>query len=195
MGKGRKPHCATEFTSRDEETLWKCGELGTHSAYSLLNTVWLIVQELFVLKRAKFDVRESCLWGDVTLGTDISGAEYLELHGMETKSITGEIFGVEEIRPRAWANPVNPARCPVEIFKLFRQKRHPSSLLPMSPFFVAISKGREEYWYQNKRVGHNTLSSMLGEMGRRANLPGKKSLTSLQKTDPRLIPFFATFQA
>ena len=122
MGKGKKPHCATQLTAHDEERLWICGELGTHNAYSLINTVWLILQALFVLKKAKFDPRKSCLWGDISLAMDTSGLEYLELHGRETKSITGEIFGVEEIRPRAWANLHNPARCPVEIFKIFGQK-------------------------------------------------------------------------
>ena len=193
MGKGRKPHCATELTAQDEEALWMCGELGTHNAHSLFNTIWLILQELLVLKKAKFNSTERCLWGDVSLGMDVSGREYLELHGRETKNITGEVFGVEEIRPKAWANLNNPARCPVEIFKIFTQRRHPSSLLSISPFFVAASKRRgEEYWYMNKNVGRNTLGSMLGEMARRANLPGKKCISSLQKTDRR-IPFFSTF--
>ena len=193
MEKGKKPHCATQLTARDEERLWICGELGTHNACSLFNTVWLILQKLFVLKKTKCDPRKSCLWGDITLGMDTSRLEYLELYGRETKSITGEIFGVEEIKPMAWANLHNPARCPVETFKIFRQKRHPTSLLPISPFFVAINKRKGEYWYQSKSMGHNT--SVLGEMGRRANLPGKKTIGSLQNTDRRLIPFFATFQA
>ena len=146
-------------------------------------------------RKQGFNPRKSCLWGHITLAMDTSGLEYLELHGMETKNITGEIFGVEEIRPRAWANLHNPARCPVEIFKIFRQKRHPTSLLPISPFFIAIKKRRGEYWYQNKSMGHNTLSSVLGEIGRRANLLGKKTVGSLQKTGRRPIPFVATFQA
>ena len=54
MGKGKKPHCSTQLTAHDEERLWICGELGAHNAYSLFNTVWLILQELLVLKKARF---------------------------------------------------------------------------------------------------------------------------------------------
>ena len=196
MGKGKKPHSATELTPVEEERLWQCGELGVHRPESLFNGVWLIIHQLFILKKVKFDIAEKCLWGDVTLERNANGWEYLELHGRETKSITGENFGDENLRPKAWAKLRDPARCPVEMYKKFREKRHPNSLLPLSPFFVAIEKGNktQPYWFKNKSVGRNTVRNVLGEMARRAGIPGKKTIKSLQRTGGG-IPFFSTFQS
>ena len=194
MGKGNLPNSATELTLEEEEKLWRYGQIGMHNPDSLFNSVWMIIQELFVLKKAKFDSAEKCLWGDVTLERNANGWEYLELHGRETKAITGEIFGDDGIKPKAWAKLQDPIRCPVEIYKAFRAKRHPQSLLPLSPFFVAIERERKNwpYWFKNSRVGHNTVRNVLGDMARKAKIPGKKTVKSLQKTG-RGIPFFSTF--
>lgn len=194
MGKGKKPNSATRLSAEDEEMLWQSEELGTHSAHSLVNTVWLIVQELFALKKGRAEGPEKCLWGDITLENNC-GWEYLELHERETKSITGHTCGSEKFLPKAYANLFNPARCPVQIYKKYREKRHPNSLLPISPFFVTSKKSpaKNSCWFKNQKMGKNPIFAMLGNMARRADIPGKKTVKSLVHSQG--IPFFATFKA
>ena len=89
---------------------------------------------------------------------------------METKNITGEIFGVVD-----QGLGLTCKTQPDVQWKYLRYSDR-NDIQLISPFFVAINKRGGEYWYQNKIVGHNTLTSLLGKMGRRANLSGKKTI-------------------
>jgi hypothetical protein len=90
LGKGNKPNAARSLSNEEVDLLYERGEFGTHSARALVNMLWLNNTTHFGLRgcRENRDLR----WGDIRLGMDTSGLEFLkytERH-CQTKTRSGE---------------------------------------------------------------------------------------------------------
>ena len=46
-GMGKKPNKAESLTSEEEETLWECGQFGSHSPKAIINTLWWTITQHF----------------------------------------------------------------------------------------------------------------------------------------------------
>jgi hypothetical protein len=87
-GKGNKPKAAQTLTDEERDNLYNRKQLGCHSPQALINTLWLNFTIHFGLRGV--DEHRKLQWGDVTVGTDHTGQEFLEFNERETKTRTGK---------------------------------------------------------------------------------------------------------
>ncbi|KAK7105971.1 hypothetical protein V1264_017281 [Littorina saxatilis] len=116
-GHSNMQHSADALTEEEIHTLYESNQLGQTTAESLLNTLRWNNCRHFGL-RAVTD-HHQMKWGDITLGKDSSGKEYLSYNKRSTKTRTGDhVTNIRAVRPTVWATPEDPTRCPVASFKL-----------------------------------------------------------------------------
>ncbi|WAR31364.1 hypothetical protein MAR_033906 [Mya arenaria] len=119
--------------------------LGSSSAASLLNTVWI----------------NNCIQlDDVELKTSSSGLEYLALNEHQTKTRTGSnITDVRDVTPKIFAMPEDIERCPVHAYKLYAVQRPTDFCTSDDPFYIAPrassqSHGHDhENWFMKMKLG------------------------------------------
>ena len=91
----------------------------------------------------------SLCWGDITLKTE-NNLEYLQLNERQTKTHDGaNPRDVRRVRPKMWASTKDPERCPVAVYKLFREKRPSGSSEPDAPFYLGVvthDKNPKTWW-------------------------------------------------
>ena len=159
------------------------GCIGIHSPKALLNKMWLQNTMLFGIRGGTEN--HKLRWSDIELRSDENGREYLEFNERETKTRTGEnSTHLRAFRPKQFANPDDPSNCPVTAFKIFRDRRPPTTKTAESPFYIAVNHKRApdaEFWYKNQPLGENSLRSIMKVMANKANLPGKKTNHSARK--------------
>ena len=79
------------------------------------------------------------------------------------------------------SNETNPARCPVRLFKRYTElcpSQRPESAFYLQP----LARPKENCWFANKALGHNTLDHMVQEMCKAAGIQGFKTNHSLRAT-------------
>jgi hypothetical protein len=86
-GKGNKPKAAQALTDEERNTLYISRQLGTHSPMALINTLWLNMTIHFGLRGV--DEHRKLEWGDITMGTDHTGQNFIQFNERETKTRTG----------------------------------------------------------------------------------------------------------
>ncbi len=184
QGYGDRPNAAQEITPAEEDQIWNT-EISTDDPQKLINGVWFTCQKFFG-QRAN-EGADKCLWGDVELKSDINTNEYLQFTERATKTRSGQdINNVRSFRPKVWATPNFPDRCPVNLYKQYRARRPPHMLEPDSPFFLNINHKRRPdcpYWFKAQKMGINTLSSMMKKMATNAGVTGRKTNHSVRKTN------------
>nr|KAG5700506.1 hypothetical protein BaRGS_013993 [Batillaria attramentaria] len=122
QGKGQGIPRFDMLTPQDVDTFYACGQLGTSSADSLINTLWFLLSIRFGFRM---------VWGDLHLQQDSEGQEQLVFTGMS---------GLTPVFRRAvTAEPNNTQRCLVAVYKRYRELRPPSILNPESPFYLAVN--------------------------------------------------------
>ncbi|XP_052215505.1 uncharacterized protein LOC127834005 [Dreissena polymorpha] len=188
QGKGNRPCEAAPLTDGELEVMWQKGVLGSHSPTALVNTLWLNNCLHFGLRGTKeqYNLR----WGDITLKAAVGGTEYLDYNERQTKTRTGEnVADVRRVTPKMFSTGKNDLRNPVEIYKLYSQKRPTGFSGPEDPFFLApntvfgkdasgTSGEGEVTWFIRQRVGMNKMGKMLKTMANDAGLQGNKRLTN-----------------
>ena len=129
-------------------------------------------------------------WGDITLKAAVDGTEYLDYNERQTKTRTGEnVADVRRVTPKMFSTGKNDLRNPVEIYKLYSQKRPTGFSGHEDPFFLAPNtvfgkdvSGKsgegEVTWFIRQRVGMNKMGKMLKTMANDAGLQGNKRLTN-----------------
>lgn len=172
--------------------------LGTGSPQLLLNTVWLNNIIHFSLRGCT--EQRNLHWGDVVLETDSQGKEYLVHSERQIKSRQGDNpRNVRPVKPRIYKNKEIPAeRNPVDVYKLYGDKRPQSMLEPDAPFYLTVNhfkssvQGRQNdcTWFKAQPIGVNKLNSILKDMceaggiPRKTNHAGRKTLVQkLQDND------------
>ena len=197
-GRGNKPKATTALLDEEIDILFEKNVLGTSSPQSLLNTVWLNNIIHFGLRGCT--EQRNLRWGDVVLETDSQGKEYLVHSERQTKSRQGDDpRNVRPVKPRMYENKEIPAeRNPVNVYKLYRNKRPQSMLEPDAPFYLTVNhfkssvqgQQRDCTWFKAQPMGVNKLTSILKDMcevggiPRKTNHAGRKTLVQkLQDND------------
>lgn len=177
LGKGNKPKTADALDDNDIEKLFEASELGVKTPTSLLNTMWLNNTLHFGI-RGGGEEHRNILWGDISLCYDEElAAEFLEYSERQTKTRTGEdLRNTRMHKPRMYKNPSIPDRCPVNIYKMYRDKRPSNFSEPHHPFYLAAvthvhAPAADERWFLRGPLGVHKLNSLMKKMAERAKLP------------------------
>ena len=131
-------------------SLKKRSSLGTSSPQSLLNIVWLNNILHFGLRGCT--EQRNLRWGDVVLETD--SKEYLVHSVRQTKSRQGDNSGnVRPVKPRMYENKeIQEKRNPVNVYKLYRDKRPRSMMEPDAPFYLTVNHFKSSIQGQAERL-------------------------------------------
>ncbi|XP_070182961.1 uncharacterized protein KIAA1958-like [Littorina saxatilis] len=180
-GKGNMQYSAEALTDEEINTLYERNQLGQTTAESLLNTMWWNNCIHFGL-RAVTD-HHQMKWGDVTLGKDSSGKEYLSYNERSTKTRTGEhVTNIRAVRPTVWATPQDPTRCPVATYRLYAEYRPKDYSGEDDPFYIATTTVPNPKpgttWLKKQRVGVNKLATLMKDMAIKAGLTQNKRITN-----------------
>ena len=111
--------------------------------------------------------------------TDSQGKEYVVHSERQTKSRQGDNpQNVRTVKPRMYAE-----RNPVNVCKLYRDKRPQSMLEPDAPFYLTVNhfkssvQGQQNdcFWYKAQPMGVNKLNSILKDMCESGEFPEKQT--------------------
>ncbi|XP_046337993.1 transcriptional regulator QRICH1-like [Haliotis rufescens] len=158
----RKP---TEVITREEEdALWKKGALGDSSPQQLLDTVLYLTGLHFALRGGKEHRALRLHLNPQITGpyTDQNGRRYLEYVEDVSKTNPGGIRERKVEKKRAWEyeNTEHPERCYLKVFEKYKSLCPQSPTRPNAFYFAAQKKPREEKWFLESPVGHNTLQTL-----------------------------------
>ena len=124
-------------------------------------------------------------WGDISIEEDDQG-KYLGFRERLTKTRTGETSDTHDFIPKAYENIENPARCPVRLYKLFKEKRPAAMLTDEAPFYLAINNMATNFdkhaWYKVAPIGKNSLGSLLRHITIEGELKGRFTNHTARKT-------------
>ena len=179
MGKGNRPNASGPLSDAEIEQMWLNGTLGGHSPNSILNTLWLYNSLGFILRGSQ-EHRAMC-WGDVQLGKDEDGTEYLTFNERQTKTRQGDTTDIRAVPPTLWANEDDEDRCPIKIYKLYRDKRPADFNGDDDPFYLAATTrfNGQGSWFMRQPVGQNKLGLMMRQMtGTLSRHPQERKLTN-----------------
>ena len=141
---GNRPKSTTALTDDEIEILFDKKLLGLSSPQALLNTVWPKNMIHFGLRGCR---------GDIVLKSDSDGKECLEYFERQTKTRTGEDPRNHwPIKPRIYANndAISIDRDPVHVYKMYKEKRPPSTLEPDSSFYLSVNYFKQKLMHQWK---------------------------------------------
>lgn len=179
-GMGKKPNKASSLTKPEEEVFWECGQLGTHSPQTLINTLWFLFTQHFGFRGRQ--EHHSMQIQDFTFKFDDEGNEFITFAEGITKTRQS---GLRErnrlVIPKMFENKT--ARCPVAIFKLFISKR-PVDLQHNGPFYLAIIYNpTTNIWFKKSPMGSNTINNIMKNM--KLNSPLQNSTKKLTNHSAR----------
>ena len=129
-------------------------------------------------------------FGDFSVKSTSDGLDYVEFSAERgTKTRTGETTkstnaDARAFKPKMWATPENPDRCPVALFKKFVSHRPKQMCQPDSPFYLAINHKRADYslWYKKQPLGINHIDKMMKLVIAGTSITGRKTNHSARKT-------------
>ena len=173
LGLGTTTKQAQPITPDEEALLWTSRQLGTHSAKSMLNSVYYYNCKVFGLRC--IDEHRNLQCSQYMKRLDENGKLYLEYTDFGNKTNRGGLKhrGVENKCVRQYEFPDDPDHCFVNIFEKYL------SFLPT----------REKYFYfrplpdngsgvprfGSQPVGRNMLSKIIPDMCKEAGVQGRKT--------------------
>lgn len=191
LGHGNKPNEADSLTKEEIKILCDQKLLGSFSAQSLTNTMWLNNMLYFGLRGCT--VHRNIKWGDITLQKSNNGVEYLMYDKeRQTKTRTGENSNDRRtVKPKGFmtlnrgdvgSNLIDP----VEMYKLYASKRPFGMSEDESPFYLGLNIIRRidstKPWFVRGALGMNKLNSIMKTMASQAGLEGRFTNHSGRKT-------------
>ena len=183
LGKGSMPNRAEPLSEDEIESLWDNNQLGTATPNSILNTMWLYTGMGFGL-RGSDEHRKMC-WGDVKLKIDGDGTEYLEFMERQTKTRQGDNSDIRAVTPKLWENTENKDRCPIQVYKFYKEKRPSDYSKPDHPFYIAASTNwspGHQIWFMRQQVGERKLGSIMKMMAKTLNTEKRLTNHTSRKT-------------
>lgn len=163
-GKGNRPNKADYLDDDMINELWECKELGEHTPKSLQNTLFFYFTSGFGFRGC--NENKQLKWGDISLKESNEGIEYLEFQERLTKTRNGEEGStVRYFHPKIFATDSD--RCPIRMYKAFREKRPIQMCEPDSPFYLSAKtklKSHDPTWYSTSAMGKNTLAQIMRKM-------------------------------
>ena len=187
-GKGNKPNAAEALEPLEIEKLWSEGGLGSQSPEQLQRTIWWLISTHMGTRGC--DEHHKFQLGDFTIKSSPDGLEYVEFSAERgTKTRTGETVkstnaDARTFKPKMWATPENPERCPVALFKKFVAHRPPEMSTPNSPLYLTVNHRRSDYsyWYKKQCLGVNYIDKMMKSVVSGTTITGRKTNHSARKT-------------
>ena len=157
MGMGKRPNKAESLT-REEEILWECGQFGSHSPNSIINTLWWTFTQHFGMRGRQ--EHHSMKIEDFELKFADGGKEFLTYSEGITKTRQSGLHEKHRlIIPKMFAT--GEARCPIKLFKLYLSKR-PIHLRVSGPFYLAtIEHPISDVWFKKSPMGENKINNIM----------------------------------
>ena len=117
------------------------------------------------------------------LKTDDEGVEYVEFRERETKTRTGNSSHLRPFAPKLFQNE-NNSRCPVAVYKKFKDHRPEGMMTDDSPFYLAVNTKWDKTgnWYKKSALGVDSLGKIMKKMAQHAKLSGHLTNHSVRKT-------------
>ncbi|XP_063679702.1 uncharacterized protein LOC134815133 isoform X2 [Bolinopsis microptera] len=164
------------ISAKEEDLLWRSGQLGNQSALALLNVNLLNLvkrmgikgrKDLYMLRVEDFEVRE----------------EQGVVRVICTKPSAG---GTENLRSMI-ANANEGEKCPVFLFREFLRHR-PKHMRGIGPLFLALSNFTTDadVWYRPVRLSEATLGSIIRQMANAARTMGLSGMQNLNNGDGKI---------
>eukprot|EP00111_Clytia_hemisphaerica_P012069 TCONS_00035468-protein len=182
QGKGGKPNATREVEQFEIDKLYDEGFFGRGNPLSLQRTMWWNLSLHFGF-RARDESRK-LRWGDVVVEKDPVKGECLVLikeRGSKTRQ------GKENEEKRFY-NPcvyaIEGDRCPVDLYKEFKERRPSEALKDEAPFYLSLRRKvvfqKEKIWFMSSPLGKNKIGEFMREHG----LDGVKKVAnhSVRKT-------------
>ena len=161
-GKGKRPNKSNSLSESEVNILWECGQLGTHSPMSLIDTIWWLFTLHFGLKgRQK---HHSMTVSDFQFKKDDFGNEFVTFAEGVTKTRQSGLHEKHRLIHSKMFS-IDTSRCPVNIFKLYLPKR-PSQLRSSGTLYLSIihKPVSNSLWHKNVPMGQNTINSIMKRM-------------------------------
>ena len=184
-GKGNKLNAAEAVDIAEVEQLWQQGALGTSNPVTLQQTVWWLISTQMGTRGR--DEHHKFKFGDFQFRKTSDGAEFIEFSRERgTKTRTGETerstnADARVFKPKMWATPDRPERCPVRIFQQYIDRRPPEMCQDDSPFYLSINHKYKPglYWFKKVPLGIHMIDGMMKKLAKDGSLTGKKKTTIL----------------
>lgn len=183
-GYGGRPNATRELTLEEVDRLWEEGFFGLNSGVQVQRALWWSLS-IHCGWRGCDEARQVA-WGDISIETDkANGQDYL-IWNVERGSKTR--IGREGEEGRKYNPTIFPSgnkRCPVRLFKIFRDHRPDETMVEGFSFFLGIDwkkSEKDKIWYTNRAMGRNKIAEFLPEAKKLLKLPGKVANHSVRKT-------------
>ena len=162
-GMGNRPNRAHSLTKDEELVLWKCGQLGSNSPQSLINTIWwLLTQHLGLRGREKHHGMQI---EQLVFRTSDRGTEYVRLaDGMISKTMQCGLRDKHRLeKPFMFEN--QQSVCPVTLLKFYISKR-PLEMKSTGPLYLSPidNPASDQTWFKITPMGVNPLSNIVKRM-------------------------------
>ena len=144
---------------------WECGQLGTHSPMSLINTIWWLFTLHFRLRGRQ--EHHSMTVSDFQFKKDDFGNEFVTFAEGITKTRQNDIYEKRRlIHSKMFST--DTSRSSVNIFKLYLSKR-PSQLRSGGPLYLSVihKPVSNLLWYKNVPMGQHTINSIMKRIDRK----------------------------
>ena len=193
-GKGNKPNATEALEPADVEQLWSTGDPAI-----LQQTIWWQITTHMGTRGR--DEHHKLRFGDFVVALTTDGHRYVEFSAERgTKTRTGETEkstneNARVFKPKMWATPDTPSRCPVRLYQTFVEKRPPEMCTPTSPFYLAANHRHTptSYWYKKQPLGV-TLLNRIKELAEKGGIQGKKNKPFCSKNNGPTIRRLSVFR-
>ena len=168
LGMGKKPYASDSFTKAEEDILWNCGALGSHSAEALTNTMHMFLTMHLGL-RGRQEHHVMCV-EDFVYKVDDSGDQYITFkEGLTKTRFGGTRVKTRKTVPKMFENRV-PGRCPLLLFEQFLLRR-PVDMRKSGVFYLAVIQNPAgEVWFKSSNMEENTIDNIVKNMVRKTPL-------------------------
>ena len=172
-GLGTSSKQAEPITADEESLLWTSGQLGTHSAKALLNTVYFYNCKVFGLR--SYDEHRNLRCSQFAKKLDEKGRVYIQYTDFGSKTNRGGLkhMKVQNKTISQYENPSDADHCVVNLFmKYFDFIPNRDGHFYFQPL---PNDGSGIPRFGKQAVGRNTLAQLIPEMCKAAGIPGRKT--------------------
>ena len=179
IGKGNRPKKSDALSDDDVNYLYDKGQLGVKTPQSIINSLWLNNTVHFGMRAVK--EHYTLMWGDVKQKyDDQEQLEYLVYDTeRQTKTRTGtDPRNIRLTKPRIYTEGV---RCPVQLYKAYKDHRPADMCEDSSPFYLnkmPNPSSSQTVWFKKMRMGENTIGTIMKNMIKNSGLETDRHLTN-----------------
>ena len=171
------------ITSSIEDEMWTKGVLGDHSPQALLDTLVFYIGMYFAFRGGEDHRRLRHHPSQLTLVESCSQPSCIRYTEDVSKTNQGGLKHkkLEKKEVVHYANPANPKRCLIRLYKLYNSKcpeDRPANAFYLKPLQIP----KRNVWYSKIPVGHNALQNTVKRLCASVGVTGHFSNHSLRAT-------------